>query len=1007
MQVNHQPNGDRELKLSFTFSRDDLHLEYSLIGVVVHLADCPAIGEPGSPALPQCIVRIALPPQTQLTDLRAEANEIVQIGDESLPIAPRQPLRPGIIGSAGRQDAPPYHRPDEEQRNYNRRIREPDREESPTIEPYPVPPFVPANPQLYDEATRRPTASVVAITVEGLTPVATINLNPVRIAPNGSLEFSSRIDLTVRLDRAEEDTKQPPTHMKAVSRAQAMREIALTGISVVNRGRVIDYSDLYPVFHQGTDYLIITDNQRWNAKGMAPAGAAGGDLVASFERLAAWKRQRGLKARVVTITRIMNGRYGNFRRGNRDLQEAIRRFLQMAQRDWGVTWVLLGGDVEIIPIRYAATDIWGEVNRQTTNPPPKNSSYWTGDHLRIHAVELGTLWEATTTNVLVRQDNGLLIPYDWAGTSDSTTRGWYFTTDETYNTFSVKATDFVRVNGPASEVNADLRFLYDHNLIPTDLYYSSLVGPQYNLPGKHDWDLMGNGVYGQYAGTNLDGISYKPTVSLGRASVRTSAQADVFVDKVIAYEKYEAPDGTRPDDDWTKRVVIASENWGGRVRVRSTIGNPPHDNSYHHVAGAGHTLIKLKAVPDWNWSLLAQLSDTDVRLLHYRTDADTAGRGWYFARSATDLSPNIHYITMPTGTKALPFPTKWIAVYGTAQDLEPREYIFNQNGLDHSLGDQEELRMQLAREMPGFRDVTRLYEDIEDMTSAQIGTVPLERLSITSVRNALNAGPHIVSLSGHGNNVGCCKLGHTLADSLSNGHHTFIAYADSCLTNQLDDDALSEHLIANPNGGAVAYIGSTRISWVGHGDDYQRRFFKEWGRLGGNAHLGLLNDTRAGLYGFNDPHDRWTMLTLNLVGDPEMPLWWQGPLKLRIIEVHYFDRLKVRVDPPALADPFIEQPYRKNWGMTYVHLRQGDREQLVLAGTDGQAEFPLADFQPGAATLTVTRPGHVPVVQQIKLGKSKDRRGHKRLVTAVLLLLGSLGLWWAAQEVRRGAAEGE
>ena len=86
------------------------------------------------------------------------------------------------------------------------------------------------------------------------------------------------------------------------------------------------------------------------------------------------------------------------------------------------------------------------------------------------------------------------------------------------------------------------------------------------------------------------------------------------------------------------------------------------------------------------------------------------------------------------------------------------------------------------------------------------------------MRDALNARPHIVSLSGHGNSDGCCGAGRWMAQNLTNGWHSFIGYADSCLTNQFDsEDAFSEDLLKNPNGGAVAYVGNSRFSWIGLG----------------------------------------------------------------------------------------------------------------------------------------------------------------------------------------------
>jgi hypothetical protein len=973
MRCKDQSNNERELHLTFDFERDDIRLEHSLIGVVVHLSDCPTVGEPGAPALPRCIVRAALPPHTRLTDVKTSTSRSAPIG-ELLPIAPLQQTRPGVDSDA--RNIPAYRRPNEEQYAYNERHRQvdPRRAPKPLAEPFPVPPFVPANPDLYAEATLRPVARVLDNTVEGLNTIVKIELNPVILTSDGQLQIRSQIDVTLLYER-DEEWQSHTTPPEIVSRAQAQRQVALTRRSVVNANAVLDYSIHYRLFVLPADYLIITDNQRWDAPSIAPAGPAGGNLVASFQRLAHWKRQRGLQALVVTITDIVAGAFGDFRTGSRDLQEVIRRFLQMAQADWGVAWVLLGGDTDIVPVRRAAGSREGNVNRQTTNPPPVDTSFWNGNHLRMHAVSCGTWFGAATTNLLVRADNGLLIPYDPSGTSTTATRGWYFTTDETYTTRSTTPTDFVRVNGPASEVNADLQFLYEWNTIPTDLYYSSLVGPQYKQPGKHDWDLLDNGVYGQHAsGNELDGINYTPTISVGRAPVQTSVHADTFVDKVITYEKLERPDGTPLDFDWLSRVVMVSENWGGRMWIGSTPDDPPADNLYHHSGGGTHSIIKLKDTPDWNWSLLASISESDVRLLPYRLDAQTAGRGWYFASSSTDLSPAMFLLPLPSGILSLPMPSQWIAVFGTAEELAPDGYIFNSIELDGSLADQEQLRAQLRSET-GFDSIDRLYEDIQDMTASQIAAGPVELITTDALRDDLNAGPHIVSLSGHGNSGGCCKLGYEVADGVTNGFHTFITYADSCLTNQFDGDSMSEHLLKNAGGGAVAYVGSTRFSWISVGDNIQRRFFHEWATLAGDAHIGLLFDTRAALVDdFYWADGRWSVLSLNLMGDPEMPVWWRKPMTFRIPEIYLIDILRIIPDPPERPDERFTAPYLDNWGQTFVHLQQGDHEQLLLAGADGRAEMPLTSFKSGAATLTVTRPGHLPIVKEVTLSKSGDAR---------------------------------
>src|SRR5205085_985258 len=107
-------------------------------------------------------------------------------------------------------------------------------------------------------------------------------------------------------------------------------------------------------------YLILTDNNSWDPNRIAPLDPIG-DLASEFEKLAVWKRRKGLTARVVTVTQIVNGLYGDFTTGARDLPEVLRNFLKFARRNWGAQWLLLGGDFNIIPVRYAAGEIRGEI----------------------------------------------------------------------------------------------------------------------------------------------------------------------------------------------------------------------------------------------------------------------------------------------------------------------------------------------------------------------------------------------------------------------------------------------------------------------------------------------------------------------------------------------------------------------------------------------------------------------------------------------------------------------
>lgn len=84
------------------------------------------------------------------------------------------------------------------------------------------------------------------------------------------------------------------------------------------------------------DYLIITSDE------LAPA----------FEPLAEWKRSRGWNTEIRTASEIA-ARYAGV-----DPQEKIRNFIIDAGELWGSSFVLLGGDVNQVPVRFALWDYY-------------------------------------------------------------------------------------------------------------------------------------------------------------------------------------------------------------------------------------------------------------------------------------------------------------------------------------------------------------------------------------------------------------------------------------------------------------------------------------------------------------------------------------------------------------------------------------------------------------------------------------------------------------------------
>jgi hypothetical protein len=976
------------IRLQVEFPEDELQVRKSPVGLQVDLAECHSnAGQPGEPALPRITIHVGLPEGTWPTKIELEEQRSVRLTDEPTLVVPVQPLRPGA-NDDHKQDGDGKQDHDHKQ----------DDEDEFVVEPYPAPPFVPPDPQLYERAVREwQAARPTGVTQIGLSPVTQVELRPVRLTDEGQLELISDLEVLVayapRPQPDEEGQREaldalakrgytdidpdrvvPLPGPKVTSRAQAERLATLARELVVNPDVIGRWWELFPALDLPADYLVITDNHTWDEASITPTAFVSGDMVAAFERLVAWKRSRGLTANLVTVTDIVGGRYGDFVSGSRDLPEVIRRFLKWAYEHWGVAWLLLGGDVGSVPPRLAAGALEGHLNLTDEDPPGDNQSHWTGSFLKMHVVRPGTWWPGSWDPILVNSATGELIPFDATGGTAGGGTGWYYTTDDTYSTRSTMRTNFVRANGPASAVNARLQFLYEWNRIPTDFYYASLNSwvwayhevqilffsgriPYVYLP-PHDWDALDNGLYGQYVGgADVDGVLWQADLSVGRAPVQSAAEADAFVDKVISYERFSAPDGSWLNGDWPRRLVFAADNWGGSIGIAPTSADPPGDDRFR--PGAGSTLIKLKdKPPDWDRQLIVDISDSDRRKLPWNMSGGTA-RGWHYATSATDATVPTLTINLFFFSFTIPLTSQWIVVHGAAEELNPRSYLLDHVNPDGSMVDQEQLREQLRAEMPGWDDITRLYKDETDLTSAQAAAAPLLHLTSNRIRDAMNAGPHVVSLSGHGNGGGCCGAGTGTAAALTNGWHSFIGYADSCLTNQIDSsDAFSEELLKNPSGGAVAYVGNTRFSWIGVGDDVQRRFFH---RLTSTQHLGLLNDSKLTAldFGYWHAYARWVMYALNLLGDPEMPVWRQRRRRFWV-DIDWPNRLDIPLKV-LVREPKPGEPNER----VIVHLRQGDREWLGRPEAQGIATFRLDEEGLEDLTLTVSGPDAIPSVREL------------------------------------------
>ncbi len=848
------------------FERNDLTIKESLFGTRFYVKGCRLEGEPGAPAFPVKKIKIALPVRTKPVKIKEKIVGKTLITQSKTFAACIQP----------RED--PFRHYDNSEYKSDLKATMPDAE-------------------LYQQAMtgKNRLARMSEPLLVGNIPVVTVEVSPLQYAKDGTIEFVDHILLEITLKKDEKAYIKPQLTSlqrhkehslvhELVINPELVRKSPLKSKKIKAIGDIISgpvglipgkftLADKIVHIPKRVDYLIITDNDKWDAETSTTTGAAG-DLVSEFNRLAAHKKNRGYRTYVARVHDIVAGHYGDFTTGARDLQEVLRNFLRLFVGQKGVEWVLLGGDVSIIPPRLACASAWGRVYKGTVDE--ENQSEWKGSYLgmQVNKAELGD-----STHTLTNLDTGEVIPFDATGNSNATTPGWYHTTSKNFNTRTAAKTKWIRINGPAALTNAAMAWYTPTNMIPTDMYYSSLYSPLYNRPGRHDWDLLNNGLYGQHNETDisLGGADFSVDVGIGRAPVESTSQAKTFVDKVIKYDNWGEEHHIAAYNRFKKMLYVA-EHWARYYHtITQQTGNtmPPGDRRFSSNATGGYALIHDTALPKEGAGnkIICHYSDTSRKELRYDMDADNGTPGWYYAKSHNNLSPSYLEISILFFSIKIPVATQWVVVYGPNPDITPMMYGIDKEGTDSSVLQQEELREWMRSNFSRINQVQRLYSDETDMPVGSWAGAGLKHLTTENLREELNSGHHFVSLTGHGNWTGVAHLDHGMINSLTNGDKTFIAIADSCLTNKFDvNDAIGESLLLHPGGGAVAYIGNSRYSWIGLGDDFRLQFFKG---MKYSRNLANLNDSRC-LFR-NDVSDRlyklWTILEQTLMGDPEMNVY--------------------------------------------------------------------------------------------------------------------------------------
>jgi hypothetical protein len=281
----------------------------------------------------------------------------------------------------------------------------------------------------------------------------------------------------------------------------------------------------------------------------------------------------------------------------------------------------------------------------------------------------------------------------------------------------------------------------------------------------------------------------------------------------------------------------------------------------------------------------------------------------------------------------------------------------------------EERPMQesIARMTPSGWSDQRLYE----RTSA---------LSHQAVMDSMNAGAGMGHWDGHGNESGIYMNGGSVpffessdADALTNGNKTGIAVSIACDCAAWDwvsgGDCLAEHMVMRAGGGCIATIMNTRY---GYGAIDQQ------GNYTPGPSERLDTTFYAGVFTYHTPHigqslgrskacwapyadslykydqQRYCIYDLNLIGDPETPLWTAEPTSLTVSHADVIN-IGNNIPFPVTVTTSLDAPVES----AMVYLRKGTEVDLKgWTNSSGQVTLYVSAQTPGQMFMTANARDH-------------------------------------------------
>ncbi|MGD8394041.1 MAG: C25 family cysteine peptidase [Candidatus Eiseniibacteriota bacterium] len=248
--------------------------------------------------------------------------------------------------------------------------------------------------------------------------------------------------------------------------------------------------------------------------------------------------------------------------------------------------------------------------------------------------------------------------------------------------------------------------------------------------------------------------------------------------------------------------------------------------------------------------------------------------------------------------------------------------------------------------LPPWFHVVRLFEE----SSSYPGSIELTRQAAI---DSIEAGFGMVLHVGHGYrntmSVASGTINNQDVNALQNGPRYSVVFAVNCSSTSIEFNAIGERWLKNPVGGAVGYLGTSRLAFTGPSETYTNAWF-DLAFVDSVTSFGLCSDmARASLAiqaGY-DGNTRWNLTAITVLGDPELDIYHAPIVPLDVTHAASFElgQESLAVDVASGGEPLA--------GAAVTLWKTGESFASDSTDASGHVEIPFRPETAGDASLTV------------------------------------------------------